>query len=255
MTSGVVPLLDGLGLAVSTLFGVTDIVLETSPIYEPTTEELLISLVLGVLVGAGLGYHAYTTGRNPFVWGLLGFFFSILAAVVYVLYVVISSEPSEQRDQLEPRAEMGDSPEFGDRVTDPEAESVADTATRDGTATQQSTADDGNQWRQVARDVDTDAGGDGWAESAQKTGSTAPREPGSEGATAPESTGRRPAEVQREQATMVVTLTHDEGRRYTRSNVTEINREGDMIALTDADGSRSTYGNAQIESVRLSNVE
>jgi hypothetical protein len=142
---------------------------------------------------------------------------------------------------------MDDSAEVGDRVTDPETESVADTTTRDGTATPQSTADDGNQWRQVARDVDTDAGGDnGWAKSAQKTGATASRESGPEGATAPSSSGRRPAEVQREQATLVVTLTHDEGRRYTRSNVTEINREGEMIALTDADGSRSTYGNAQI---------
>jgi hypothetical protein len=253
MISGIVPLLDSLALAAGAGAGPGGVVLETSPIYEPTTQELLISLVLGVLVGAGLGYHAYTTGRNPFVWGLLGFFFSILAAVVYVLYVVISSGPSEQRDQLEPRAEMGDSPEFGDRMTDPEAESVADTATRDRTATQQSTADDDNQWRQVARDVDADADSDdGWAESAQTTGATRPREPSPEDATAPAATGRRPADVQREQATMVVTLTHDEGRRYTRSNVTEINREGDMIALTDADGSRSTYGNAQIESVRLS---
>jgi hypothetical protein len=113
--------LDGLGLVAGGLV-LDGVVLETSPVYEPTTEELLVSLVLGVIVGSGLAYHAYTTGRNAIIWGIAGFFFSLLAAVVYALYVVLSSSSSEEPAQLEPRTNPSDTAANWSQETDTAAE-------------------------------------------------------------------------------------------------------------------------------------
>jgi len=45
----------------------------------------LVSLLIAVAVAYYLYTDAKKTGRNPVIWGLLGFFFSLISLVVYLV--------------------------------------------------------------------------------------------------------------------------------------------------------------------------
>jgi hypothetical protein len=230
---------------------------------QPAPETLGVALVLGVIIGAGMAYHAHSSGRSEVVWGLVGFVLGIIGLLIYVGYLVLGPSPE------------GEKP--GPDVAGPASE-PAEARTRPASATGVPEPENGagvssagdNQWRQVASEVGGDNPATGAAldgpdrqnsgpgdqprateeRGASAGGGSVDRqpEPGSgDGDPSPGVGG--PSGSPAGRAGMALELTYSDGQTDLLSGVTQVERDGRALVVTREDGTERRYENSRIERV------
>ncbi len=189
---------------------------------QPAPETLGVALVLGVIIGAGMAYHAHSNGRSEVVWGLVGFVLGIIGLLIYVGYLVLGPSAEEEKP--------------GPDVTGPASE-PAEARTRPASATGvpesknggDVSSDGDNQWRQVASEV----GGNDTATGAALDGPD----------------GGAPSGSPAGRAGMAIEVTYGDGQADLLSGVTQVERDGRALVVTREDGTERRYENSRIERV------
>lgn len=229
----------------------------------PAPEVFGVAIVLGVVIGTGMAYHAHTGGRSWLVWGLVGFFLGIFGLLIYLGYLVVSPQSTEEEHPGPDVAGPAD-------TRTPPASTAGTAEPTDGSGT---SSDGDNQWRQVASELGSrgggpgqsatspDAGGPGRQSGAQQRGTersgtgggarSADRQPdrGSEAADTGGGTARPSGRPEAERAGMAVELTYGDGQSDLLSGVTHIERDDRALVVTREDGTERRYENGRVERV------
>lgn len=204
---------------------------------EPAPGVIGVAAVLGLLIGAGMAYHAYSNGRNWLVWGLVGFFLGVVGLLVYLGYLLVSSRSGG--------AEQPDPDVAGPADTRSSARPVGTRTPDDGDDV---TPDADNQWQRVASELGGPTGGAGSdRRSAPGTDVDGPDRDSNHAAGTP--SGGADAE----HGGMAVELTYGDGRSERLSGVTRVERDDRALVVTHEDGTERRYENGRVERVRDGN--
>lgn len=247
---------------------------------EPEPELVGIGLLLGIVIGAGMAYHAHNNSANALIWGLVGFFLGIFGILVYVGYLFVRSPPDE--DAPEPVAESAGPGGRPDSTQVGSQHKAAETREPDGSwppGTESPTDEgetDNNQWRQVASELRPGGPSPTEAEQQTRTGQAVdhPDVPGesSDDHGGHDGTAIDPGESSTESRTttqqeraaqpvgtgqsqsastpgMAVELTYGNGDSDLLSGITRIERDDRALVVTREDGTEKRYENARIERI------
>ncbi len=67
---------------------------------ELTTTQLIVTLIFSTFVGISTGYLANMRGREPIIWGLVGFFFGLFGLIALMLFPNLSKKEQEKAIEL-----------------------------------------------------------------------------------------------------------------------------------------------------------
>ncbi|MEF8813235.1 MAG: hypothetical protein V5A55_05395 [Halovenus sp.] len=183
---------------------------------QPAPETFGVALVLGVIIGAGMAYHAHSNGRSGVVWGLVGFVLGIIGLLIYLGYLVFG--PSAEEEKPGPDVAGPASGPAETRTQSASTTGVPEPENRGGAL-----SDSDNQWRQVASEVR-----------------------GSDPGHQPRATERRGASAG---SRLAVELTYGDGQSDLLSGVTQVERDGRALVVTRGDGTETRYENGRVERV------